>query len=190
MLDSQAAIRILHPQTHANRPGARRRQRPPEGTTMKKQTTTAKRPSVSRTRVQELGYMNHQPGHWQFVHEGTPIGRVYPTRAELLADVERVASVRGFTVEPIAATPARPAFAAELERFAAVRPVNRIALDGWRPMAVATGDEYIDLSTLSDTEAGARALAERCDQQNVKEIKARHALPFVRVARVQIEEML
>lgn len=49
--------------------------------------------------------------------------------------------------------------------------------------------ETIDLSTLSETADGARALADRRDAQNRMAIRRGEMLPVLRVARVQIEEV-
>lgn len=54
------------------------------------------------TRFKELGYANFGPGHWQFVDltstkiDGSwaQIGAIYPTRLELLADVDRFYRLR------------------------------------------------------------------------------------------------
>jgi hypothetical protein len=56
---------------------------------------------IYRTRFLELGYHNWGPGHWRFLDLSDPDGRpadvgpVYPTRAELLADLQRYAAERG-----------------------------------------------------------------------------------------------
>jgi hypothetical protein len=44
-----------------------------------------------RTRFEGLNYFSHGPGYWQFVDGVThaPIGPVYPTKGELLADAHR-----------------------------------------------------------------------------------------------------
>lgn len=69
-------------------------------------------------------------------------------------------------------------------RWAALRPETYS--DGLRMKR--TGREYIDLSTLSDTEAGARALADRRDIQDHRLIRLGEALAHTRITRVRIEQ--
>lgn len=58
-----------------------------------------KKTGISDTRFVGLGYSNYGPKHWQFVDRDgdAQIGPIYPTKAELLADVENFARDRGFT---------------------------------------------------------------------------------------------
>lgn len=56
---------------------------------------------IHKTRFDRLGYANVCPGIWQFIDLIEPcapaqIGRLYATKAELLADLERFAQERGF----------------------------------------------------------------------------------------------
>lgn len=50
---------------------------------------------ASKTRYRELMYRQAFPGVWRFVGDGCDIGPQYPTRAELLADLDRFAAEYG-----------------------------------------------------------------------------------------------
>ena len=45
--------------------------------------------SFRKTRFEEVGYINQAPGMWRFVDTDSKavIGGIYPTKAELLADL-------------------------------------------------------------------------------------------------------
>lgn len=50
---------------------------------------------ASKTRYPELMYRQAFPGVWRFVGDGCDIGPQYPTKAELLADLDRFAAEYG-----------------------------------------------------------------------------------------------
>lgn len=50
---------------------------------------------ASKTRYRELMYRQAFPGVWRFVGDGCDIGPQYPTKAELLADLDRFAAEYG-----------------------------------------------------------------------------------------------
>ena len=54
-------------------------------------------PEYRPTRYKQLGYFNWGPRHWQFMAlDGfAPVGKIYPTKAELLADIDRYAKFYG-----------------------------------------------------------------------------------------------
>lgn len=61
-----------------------------------------KKTGISNTRFVGLGYSNYGPQHWQFVDRDgdAQIGPIFPTKAELLANVENFARERGFIDAP------------------------------------------------------------------------------------------
>lgn len=72
--------------------------------------------SIRKTRFPELGYEQHAPGLWRIIalDTGSAVGPHYPSKTELLADLERYAQEYGC---PDAARPLAPGLECTLEDY-------------------------------------------------------------------------